>query len=393
MKFIAGLRVWVNGGTGKTPQVFPRIRGSANRRVDLHLPLIASIPCPWRGAMESLADRRRRAEKRAQSLLFPTARPSSNGQKLVLNETAPQWERLQTRSSLHGVNNSRPSPAGARPDSTPLWNQGAPPCSFPPGPPGPRQGWAAGSDRFWLCELRVSQHFSTFYGSSVQSLDTQLGARDRRRTLTIQRGGAQRTLSAGSWFEQGLLARPSTAVNRSRTQSRTTAGLPGRPACVSTRAGFSRCFPIGCRPLFKLFGGDLGADGRRDLEDVLDLIIGQVGVDQLLHRWQKHRAVERLQFGGDLLGERRGRERLLLGCRALLRCPGIGWGSRASPAHASGSGAHHGRQNASLLGLALGQAGAQGLRVGVGGQDLKLADQRVRPRRVRSGRFRGRRAA
>src|SRR5271166_4648747 len=43
MKFIAGLRVWVNGGLGKTPQVFPRIRGSANRRVDLHLPLIASI--------------------------------------------------------------------------------------------------------------------------------------------------------------------------------------------------------------------------------------------------------------------------------------------------------------------------------------------------------------
>src|SRR5271157_5128190 len=43
MKFIAGLRVWVNGALGKTPQVFPRIRGSANRRVDLHVPLIASI--------------------------------------------------------------------------------------------------------------------------------------------------------------------------------------------------------------------------------------------------------------------------------------------------------------------------------------------------------------
>src|SRR5271157_1995554 len=27
MKFIAGLRVWVNGAMGKTPQVFPRIRG------------------------------------------------------------------------------------------------------------------------------------------------------------------------------------------------------------------------------------------------------------------------------------------------------------------------------------------------------------------------------
>ncbi|MGZ3391714.1 MAG: hypothetical protein ACXVCF_19250, partial [Isosphaeraceae bacterium] len=58
-----------------------------------------------------------------------------------------------------------------------------------------------------------------------QSLDTQLGARDRRRTLTIQRGGAQRTLSAGSWSEQGLLAHQSTAINRSRTQSRR------RPVC------------------------------------------------------------------------------------------------------------------------------------------------------------------
>src|SRR5271157_1320255 len=50
MKFIAGLRVWVNGGTGKTPQVFPRIRGSANRRVDLFLPLIASISGRRQGA-------------------------------------------------------------------------------------------------------------------------------------------------------------------------------------------------------------------------------------------------------------------------------------------------------------------------------------------------------
>jgi hypothetical protein len=28
------------------------------------------------------------------------------------------------------------------------------------------------SDRFWLRELRVSQHFSTFYGPSVQALGT-----------------------------------------------------------------------------------------------------------------------------------------------------------------------------------------------------------------------------
>src|SRR5271166_2845772 len=46
----------------------------------------------------------------------------------------------------------------------------------------PRQGWAAGSDRFWLRELRVSQHFSTFYGPSVQAMETQLGARQRRWT-------------------------------------------------------------------------------------------------------------------------------------------------------------------------------------------------------------------
>ena len=29
---------------------------------------------------------------------------------------------------------------------------------------------------FWLLELRVSQHFSTFYGPSVQAVDTQLNA-------------------------------------------------------------------------------------------------------------------------------------------------------------------------------------------------------------------------
>jgi hypothetical protein len=33
-----------------------------------------------------------------------------------------------------------------------------------------------GLDRFWARELRVSQHFSTFYGSSVQAMDTQLNA-------------------------------------------------------------------------------------------------------------------------------------------------------------------------------------------------------------------------
>src|SRR5512135_1794114 len=42
--------------------------------------------------------------------------------------------------------------------------------------------------------LAIVSHFSTFYGPSVQAMDTQLGARHRRRTPTIHRGRAQRTM-------------------------------------------------------------------------------------------------------------------------------------------------------------------------------------------------------
>src|SRR5271157_3320618 len=44
-------------------------------------------------------------------------------------------------------------------------NQGGPPCSSPAWPPGPRQGWATGSDRFRLLELRVSHTFLYFLRS------------------------------------------------------------------------------------------------------------------------------------------------------------------------------------------------------------------------------------
>src|SRR5271157_4555776 len=51
MKFIAGLRVWGNWEIGENVlKVFPRFRGSANRRVDFHLPLIASISGRREGA-------------------------------------------------------------------------------------------------------------------------------------------------------------------------------------------------------------------------------------------------------------------------------------------------------------------------------------------------------
>src|SRR5271157_440997 len=60
MKFIAGLRVWVNGGLGKTPQIFPRFRGSTNRRVDLQLPLISFNSRPTMGGMHAGAWRPQR---------------------------------------------------------------------------------------------------------------------------------------------------------------------------------------------------------------------------------------------------------------------------------------------------------------------------------------------
>ena len=106
-----------------------------------------SRPAAW-GSGEPRRPQWRRAEKRAQSRL---------------DGTAPRWERLRTRSSPHGVNNSRPSPAGARPGSTAPLNQGDPPCSFPPWPPGPRQGWAAArtvSGRVNSAFLNISQHFT-----------------------------------------------------------------------------------------------------------------------------------------------------------------------------------------------------------------------------------------
>src|SRR5208337_4295519 len=57
MKFIAGLRVWGNWEIGENVlKVFLRLRGSANRRVDLFLPLIASNSGRRQGALESLAD-------------------------------------------------------------------------------------------------------------------------------------------------------------------------------------------------------------------------------------------------------------------------------------------------------------------------------------------------
>ena len=78
--------------------------------------------------------------------------------------------------------------------SQPPWNQGDPRCSFPPWPPGPRQGWAAGSDRFWLLELRVSRLFSTSCGPQ-RAWGVRLGAWGGR-TVASEAEGTEITLHA-----------------------------------------------------------------------------------------------------------------------------------------------------------------------------------------------------
>src|SRR5208283_2562815 len=73
------------------------------------------------------------------------------------------------------------------------------------------------SDRFRLRELRESQHFSTFYGPSVQSMDTQLGARQRG----ADPGGSPRSCS--TFREGGLEGR--REWNPNRPVSRAPAGV------------------------------------------------------------------------------------------------------------------------------------------------------------------------
>jgi len=65
-----------------------------SRNLDFPLPHARPVPVKswscttwfgrWSPDPPGLCGRRRRAEKTAQSLLFPTARPSSTGEKLVL---------------------------------------------------------------------------------------------------------------------------------------------------------------------------------------------------------------------------------------------------------------------------------------------------------------------
>jgi hypothetical protein len=82
---------------------------------------------------------------------LPYARPVPVKVGLELNRSAVG----KTASSLVYPRPQQLTPLPCGGSARPLpWNQGDPPCSFPPWP-----RMAAGSNRFWLLELRVSRTF------------------------------------------------------------------------------------------------------------------------------------------------------------------------------------------------------------------------------------------
>ncbi len=121
--------------------------------------------------MATLADRRRRAEKTAQSLLFPTARPSSAGEngsrtKPLRGGKDCDLARLPTASTAHAPPLRGPGSARPLPGAKALRR-----ANFRLGHAGRQARTVSGCWNF-----AFSRHFLTIYGPSVQNLDTQLKA-------------------------------------------------------------------------------------------------------------------------------------------------------------------------------------------------------------------------
>src|SRR5271165_2507422 len=128
---------------------------------------------------------------------------------------------------------------------------------------------------FCLCEFRVSQQISTFYGPSVQAMETRLGARQRRRPPTVHRGRThaprlQRPVAsedkASACSELRLGCHPETPViEPCRQPERVWAGTK-EPWQASTER--SNCCAVACRrrgrrrwrgrPLPEVVEGDSG---------------------------------------------------------------------------------------------------------------------------------------
>ncbi len=114
---------------------------------------------------------------------------SLNSGFLCLNETAPRWERLRARSSTHGVNNSRPSPAGARPGSTPPLNQGVS-REIDPSDYAPKEFIVQSSDR----EIsRFSQRFLTVSKMFTAVVSTPLFGRPELGLVSPELGRRSRS--------------------------------------------------------------------------------------------------------------------------------------------------------------------------------------------------------
>src|SRR5271166_3811548 len=93
------------------------------------------------------------------------------------------------------------------------------------------------SDRFWLLELRVSRHFSTFYEPSVQTMDTQLNALPtlpvRARTLfwlLELRVSRTRTKPLRSGKDEGPARRRWTSATRATYTLFSPSFQPWRPS-------------------------------------------------------------------------------------------------------------------------------------------------------------------
>src|SRR5208282_2881319 len=126
-------------------------------------------------------------------------------------------------------------------------NQGGPPCSPPAWPPGPRQGWATGSDRFWLLELRVSRTFldilrliCSVHGYPARRAASTADPNDPPK-VTRQRPGTERP----SVEEDGRVRRPcpnqrNKSERKENMRQPQLCSIPVRPSALALRASTAR---------------------------------------------------------------------------------------------------------------------------------------------------------
>jgi len=114
----------------------------------------------------------------------------------------PRTPSLREGPGSASVSSGSPDPVAGTGARVPLprvpLNQGDPPCSSPAWPPGPRQGWAAGSDRFWLLTLRVARTFL----DNLRLICSDHGYPARRAARVADPDGSPRSCST---FREGGL--------------------------------------------------------------------------------------------------------------------------------------------------------------------------------------------